>query len=334
MIDKLITIWESMEAREDSNGLQLQRLDSMNGMYDIYIGVDRPSMRRTFLVRLNDSASRSDIDSLSTDGLAIDLVTISKLDNDSSFLAIYLDEAAYEHIFAYFISSILDALSEAEDGYPTFVLIKSVLSTWKQFLKTARGSLSIESQRGLFGELCFLKSLVERHGSPAVYNWSGAKATSKDFEFHRKAIEVKSTFSNAPLALKISNLLQLDDADLDELYLLHQSFEIAETGALTLQDIIDDIRKLLGISGELQKFNDMLIAYGYIEEDRHEYTEEYRHILSRIYHVKSDFPRLTKQMASSAIVSATYEISLGACVPYVTDLDDVIESLTEDIHAN
>ena len=312
MTERLETIWEQIEAASGSGGLEVRRMGLDVGTSDVYIGIERPGDRRVCLIGLDSVVLRSRLDKIATEGLYIDLAALPQLDPDKVFLGIFLDEADYKDIFTHFISSILGAL-------------EAVLVGWKQFLKSARSSLSLEMQRGLYGELCFLEQLIKDHGENLVTSWSGAKATSKDFEFDGSAIEVKATFSTTPQVLKISNLFQLDDTGLNSLYLLHECFEIAQTGAGTLSDKVTLIRKMLeGTSENLQHFNKMLKAYGYVDEDQEMYTENYRLIRSQTYEVTEGFPRLTKQMAPEAVVSAKYEISLGACMPYSRDIETVM----------
>lgn len=95
------------------------------------------------------------------------------------------------------------------------------LRRWQQFLTAARDLLSIEAQRGLWGELHVLRThLLPALGAAAtVVGWKASAAAHQDFQFSGGAVEVKTTAAKQPQSVRITSERQLDDTGVGALYL-------------------------------------------------------------------------------------------------------------------
>ncbi len=144
----------------------------------------------------------------------------------------------------------------------------SRLVKWQQFLdQYDPEGLSEEAQRGLFGELWFLrKYMIPLFGvSQAIDSWKGPDKNQQDFLINSYAVEVKTSISKLHQKIQIASEQQLDDIGLKALFLYHISLIISFGSGETLPDLVDSIKKNIDANSEsAKKFEDSLINAGYI----------------------------------------------------------------------
>ena len=102
----------------------------------------------------------------------------------------------------------------------------------------------------------------------------GAFRKNQDFYFFKTGIEVKTSIAKQHQKIHIANELQLDDNDLDSLYVyflsLRETFEHGET----LPGIVDEIRKMISLkNGPVYEFEIQLFKSGYIDKHRTKYNK-------------------------------------------------------------
>ena len=86
---------------------------------------------------------------------------------------------------------------------------------WHYLLQGGKtGGLTVEEQRGLVGELAFLRDLVTELGPrTAIEAWTGPSGSAKDFELINSCIEVKGHRAAANPSISISSENQLADVE-------------------------------------------------------------------------------------------------------------------------
>ena len=88
--------------------------------------------------------------------------------------------------------------------------------------------------------------------------------------------------------------------------------------ALNLPFLISELRQLLleNSSDQLDRFNDLLINFGYIDSDVY---LEYCYILTdeKVFEVVEGFPRICSKQIHKSIINISYSIKLSACKPFI-----------------
>lgn len=125
-----------------------------------------------------------------------------------------------------FTALCIDLITAVQDEQQDKHLLNEILhrlERWQAlFDENNQTGLSPEAQRGLYGELLFLNRLIEATSQPfaAVQSWTGPAQFQQDFRSGGWAVEVKTTSGTNNDRLTISNVLQLDDANLEDLFLI------------------------------------------------------------------------------------------------------------------
>jgi hypothetical protein len=214
-------------------------------------------------------------------------------------------------------------------------VIKEVLNRfekWKSlFNKISLQGLTAEEQRGLFGELYFLRKFLRVNNDflSVVNNWIGTEKQVRDFQSSTWAVEVKTTHGNNHQKVHISSERQLDISNLDSLFLYHISLEQLQNTEETLNDIVDSVAEILKLETiVLNKFKSKLYEVGYFDLQRNRYENiGYRIRQDIFYKVENDFPRIEENDIRSGVGDVKYSIILSQCTPFVIDESEVFNIL-------
>ena len=196
--------------------------------------------------------------------------------------------------------------------------------TWRQCLKTTGGG-GIDSKHclGLYGELQTLGWLVESGVEPltAVRAWTGPERAEQDFQLLGMALEVKSIMQSEPQRLYIDGGRQLDENYFEALIVVHHHVHRQKGSGETLPEAIDRLRSVASEdSSALEVLDDNLLAYGYLDTDRHRYADDgYGIRKTSYYRVQPGFPRLTENELPLGVGGLRYLIEATSCTPYEID---------------
>lgn len=187
-------------------------------------------------------------------------------------------------------------------------------NNWLRLLqKRAEGLLSGQSQKGLIGELLFLKDLVAlENTSYALSSWVGPEGSDQDFVFENTWVEIKTT-TIASSSVIISSIQQLDREEEGNLvvYFIDRSTSQSQNN-FSLYDLVSEVGKLLPIDA-VDMFYTKLAMYGYYTKDEECYQNiKFRLKEKRTYKVDNSFPKLTRKNIPSEVVNAEYVIDLLA----------------------
>lgn len=168
-----------------------------------------------------------------------------------------------------FLADIVDLVVSESDTDEAFEI---VLEDWGERFRSIRAPLSLEEQRGLFGELCVLRELIRSEVSNAVTSWRGPERSLHDFVTADWHIEVKTSTTN-PGRLKIHPLNQLEPIAEDFfLVMVH----ISQGEEESLPDLIETMRRMLvGMEGGQEHLERMLAIQGYRDSDSDIYDRTY-----------------------------------------------------------
>jgi hypothetical protein len=202
--------------------------------------------------------------------------------------------------------------------------ILNSLETWKLFFeKNKNKSLSVEKQKGLYGELTYLRDFVLKQidFSTAIESWKGPDRAYHDFEFKKIAVEIKTTSGKEHKKFIISSEKQLDSLELDNLYLGLFSLNVHFNDiGQTLIDIIEECDILLTeFSAARYAFNLKLLKSGYLPEHKLEYKTRFSISSIDFFEITDDFPRITKNNLPIGLGDIKYSVMVSACERFKID---------------
>lgn len=264
-----------------------------------------------------------DIQPKKYENVEIQLVSLSQ---DITGIVVSLTNSLLYSVFLVIAGDIASSLygcTSDEEALLTFV---QKVNQWKSvFNKKYEAILSPEQQLGLYGELFFMKSLIEEGFDPiyVLDSWKGAIKEDKDFQFMYVAIEIKSSAKTDKL-VKISNIRQLDSTGFDHLFLYYYCFVKSPDGECTLPAIVEELRKVFSTTSSPEMFEEKLLCAGYFDKDADYYKTNYTHTNENCYAVINNFPRITPVNVMENVLNAEYLIDLNASSGYIVSYQDFI----------
>ena len=237
----------------------------------------------------------------------------------SRALVLLLKDAEQRELFGSLCHDIVSAGDGANDNQDA--LHRSLRRTlrWHHLLRGGRSDLlSLEEQRGLLGELEFLRRLIELVGTRAALEaWRGPAGASKDFELDGCLVEVKARRGAARPFVQISSEDQLSDVDGCRLFLVVSSVDAAiKPNGKTLTDYVAELDRAISETDTeaYGLWEEALLASGFDFAD--DYSERRWTIgKSAEYEVVSGFPRIGNPVPGG-VSGVRYSISLEACEPF------------------
>jgi hypothetical protein len=317
------SIWKILEesSRDTSNpGILIRRI-SPDIPHDIFLGIEKPADRRMLLIRLKKQ-NVSEFRKLPVfKGFEITEVNIPDDQEKYVTLGLILNDPVFQDIFSTLCSDIFQTAL----GEPTQIaLVRSIrnrLEMWKQFLDIyGFQGLSAEYQRGLYGELRFLRDvLIPLAGiEKAVNSWKGPFRLNPDFQISGIGIEVKTSIAKQHQKIPVASEQQLDDSGLQALYLFHLSIREIDGKGETLPGIINQIRELIcSQNGPVNEFEVHLFRAGYLNKHQAKYENRgYVDRESHIFRVIGGFPRIIENDLKNGVGDVQYTIDLSACISF------------------
>ena len=328
---KINQIWQELENDKSfSTGLLLRRYSS-SILPELFIGLKAPERNRciaavistgneinlTFLAKLKD--------------ISIEIIPDEK-DSNKSILLFKLISQEHRDIFSVLGEDLIASIAN-ENIESRFVnTLLNRFEKWKSlFTKMASQGLSPEEQRGIFGELFFLRSFLQVNKSfqQIISAWVGSSKEIRDFQMNNWAVEVKTTYGNNHQKVHISSERQLDNTHIENLFLYHLSLEQAQEAGETLNAIVSSICTILEddiIS--LNRFKSKLYEAGYFEHHYNLYDSVGYFVRNdTFYKVENDFPRVQENEIRSGVGDVKYSIILSHCETYKQTTETVFETL-------
>jgi len=290
---------------------------------DVFVGLRRPGATPVLQLELASSAVIS-VDPFRSRGLAIDAELIGRNSSNGVRYTLSLADADSGDLFTLVSDDLLSVLDAAESPKAALSAFLQRLRHWSDFFsKRGLVGMSTDEQQGLFGEVWVLREMLAPYGAAdCVKSWSGPAGANQDFQWHDRALEIKTTSANPSLVVTISNVKQLDDAMLTRISLVLLELDRVENGALTLPDLVDTTRAMLASEdvAAAVEFMGRIAAAGYLEAHANQYASTgyaVRHM--RTFGVEGEFPRLTVADLPNGVGGVKYQIDVAALSPFETD---------------
>jgi hypothetical protein len=313
-------IWSELEREAVLSGKGLVRRRLTRDYDDgLYLGMDGASRARVFLVELGKAEV-----ALSSLPRWREVRVRTVRDDSGSltyFIVIELANPDYRSVFTAFAHDLYSTLTPLKRGPSLLRTLTNQLLKWQSFFREyGPAGLSVEFQRGLFGELWVLRNLVlpDLAGSDGVRAWKGPERQPHDFHLPGGFLEVKVNGKSDWDRIMVSNEEQLDETGAAPLFLFVLTVEVESPGGVSLPSLVGDIRSALATDPDgLAAFERKLIEDGYLGVHEIEYSTVYLVIERSLYAVIDGFPRIVHP--SKGVSRVRYELSLVACRPFRID---------------
>ncbi len=254
-------------------------------------------------------------------------------------LGVRLRDAACADVFTALAEDVAPRVAAAPGAKQAAAELLGRLRRWQQFLTAARDLLSIEAQRGLWGELHVLRThLRPALGAAAtVAGWKASAAAHQDFQFSGGAVEVKTTAAKQPQSVRITSERQLDGTGVGALFLHVVVVDEREVPAgdtppgQSLSALIADVRTELSTDLiALAAFNDRLLDRGWLDAHASRYEGRRWTVRGeRIYRVRRGFPRLVEVDLPAGVGDVNFAVSLAACEPFAAAVPVMLAALAQ-----
>ncbi|MDM1503790.1 PD-(D/E)XK motif protein [Myroides marinus] len=297
--------------------------------FDCYLATNNKTKQRLYIMSVSQDIIIPDLKKYNFKSVGIfDL----KLESNIG-IYIYLFDNELIDIFTLFIQNILKEIINEQNEELAVYKSLNVISNWKKlFEKINFKGLTIEQQKGLIGELYFLKSLLKNEdlAPNAIKYWTSTEPgfESKDFTLNTIGAEIKFTTAKHPV-IKITNERQLDKQYLDELFLILITANSVKSNGITLKSLVLSIRKMILTNDDLELFNQKLNLYGYYDEHADFYTNMYIIKEAITYQINNDFPKIQENQLSIGIHDISYSIEISAVKNFIVDQTLIIKKWKE-----
>lgn len=232
-----------------------------------------------------------------------------------------LKSSEQEDVFVTMCGDIIRFSSIEDDQAHSLTKVVKRYEAWLKLLQHGNSALlSLTAQKGLIGELLYLKDRIERGLSPAeaLNGWVGPYGADQDFVFEDGWHEIKTTGVSSS-EITISSIEQLDNENPGELVVMRvDKCAPAQPGAFTIYKLVHQILRMIdSYAGATDDFVLKLANVGYI--DLPEYDQQTFIFSSKnTYKVDYTFPRLDRSKLPVEIVNLSYVLSLPSLAPWMT----------------
>jgi len=292
----------------------------------LFVGLELTSRRRAVLLRLPSTSMPSRRlwpRCKGLDPLALEV-------EGKAHFGVALKEPRFADVFAALAEDLMRRVGEAATPREQANTFLGQLSRWQKFLSASQEGLTEEQQRGLWGELNFLrKHLLGAFGPAAVAGWKGGEKAHQDFQFPTGAVEVKTTLAKQPQVVRITSERQLDDSSYAVLFLQVTALDAREGGGETLPRLVALLReRLSGNATAQERFEDVLLAAGFLDAHAERYTERgYLVRKEKLFRVRRGFPRLVERDLPTGVGDTNYRLSVAACEKFSATASEMLAAL-------
>jgi hypothetical protein len=293
----------------------------------LYLGMDTIDSKKILILIIEDQDSINVEDLPKWEGAEFNIRRVS---HDDFAITLKLFDPEFEDIFNSLLNDLFHQLSQADDNLDAIKIFVSTVDKWNAFFKKfGTKILSEQRQRGIYGELYFLKNHVLKYcsGSDALASWGGHSGKHQDFSFINGNVEVKTTIRKQHKKVSISSEKQLDNTGLENLFLYCITLNQDDNSGQSLSGIVNDlIAELSSTPNADIIFREYLLRTGYFEEHV-EYYNKNNYIFKKeyLFRVEDDFPRIVDP--SEGVGDVKYTVAIGSCIYFDKDIDNSMEVL-------
>lgn len=317
---KIDQIWEELDNDTSfKSGLIIRRY-SADILPEIYVALHAPEKLRCIAAYL-ESVSEINLVSLNKlRDIRIELIPDEK-NELRSILLITLINNQHKDIFSTLCEDLINTVSSFKVEKTLVKVLLNRFEKWKSLFENVTSTgLSPEEQRGLFGELFFLRKWLNNNTDikKCVEAWYGPEKRNQDFQHGVWALEVKTSSGNNHQKIHISNERQLDTSNLSHLFLFHLSLEARAGSGESLNDLVDSLHELFTVNAHAEIiFSAKLLEAGYFSQHKYLYeVDSYFIRQEHFYSIERDFPRIEEADIRIGVGDVKYSVILTSCSDY------------------
>lgn len=322
-------IWSSIngESKSSSVKTQIARQIPSKGVFPVFLATDFKKGIRLLYIKL-DANHNIVIDNLPRfKGLEVSLAvtSIGKF-RDEEFLKFTQSIPNTDNIFELVISDICDNILQIQNKQNLNITLKKIIGEWRLFFdKHENEILSIHAQKGLVGELYFLRDyLFQKYShNESICYWTGTDKTHHDFQIIVNAVEIKTTSGKQHKKFTISSERQLDNNGFEHLYVVLYSINLhSNSPERSLPALIREIyNRIENDPIATFQFQIKLIKCGYNEGIADRYHTGFSLFDLKIFEVTDNFPKLLEEDLPNGVGDIKYSVVVSACKPFEIQTD-------------
>ena len=323
-------IWQELEheARVTTREGIIRRRILPECPRDLFIAFQKVKNRRLFLMKVSSEVILESHAVPAVKGFTLDLQRFPDLGPDETHLVLSLIDPGYRDMFSLIVSDIIDHATYIENEIDCIQALLERIFRWQHFLEKHRlGALGPEAQRGLYGELWFLREVVLKYltHEEAIRCWTGPEYDRHDFQFNTCCVEIKTTISKQHQKLWIANERQLDDSNIQALYIVHLSLDTLQHLGETLPAIVNSIRESIRSSESANSlFEDKLFEVGYLAGHESAYSGTgYAKRNVDVFKIAEGFPRIIERDVPNGVGDIGYSILVAECKHFEVKMRDL-----------
>jgi hypothetical protein len=287
----------------------------------VRLGCASPGVVWELLVEAGSSGEVFSVEFPRWKGMDFEILSLDVPKEGTRHIRLSLEQRENRDIFVTVCADLVRGLDGCRTNDSRRREIADFLTRWSSFFERhGLEGLSSEEQRGLYGELWWLRKMVRAGIDPmiAVTSWKGCERSYQDFETAGRAVEVKTTMMKEPRKVQINNERQLDSRGLHSLHLFVLTITRAPVGGETLLDLVQSLRDSLSKRPAAHVFENSLNKAGYLEIHTHLYRTVYSSIKEELFQVTEGFPRITD--VPQGLGDLHYTVVLAACADFWCEL--------------
>lgn len=328
---KIEKIWQELEDEQPLKSGLLYKRYSGAIKPDVYVALKSPENLRCIAAHLG---SKAELQLRSWDKLKdikIETFTDEK-HPEKQFLLVLLLDNQHRDIFTTLSEDLIYQVADITDEPELIKLLLFRIEKWRLlFEKMGRQGLSEEAQRGLYGELFFLRRFLQKNQASeyCINSWKGSEKAVQDFQFADWGVEIKTTHGKNHQKLHISSERQLDISLIPRIFLIHYSLEVRQNHGETLNNLVDNLLEVLSNSPAAHNlFKLKLMEVGYFNIHKHLYDETgYSVRQENIYRITDDFPKITESQIPSGVGDVRYSLIVSANNNWTLNEEELFENL-------
>lgn len=330
-ISKIEQIWLGLESEIPIHSELLYKRYSAKVLPDIFVALRAIEKLRCLAFRINTSFFFDESQWNHLKDIKIEML-YDERNKGKKFLLILLLNNQHRDVFSTLSEDLIFGVSTVSSEHLLLEKLFERLSKWQSlFEKVGKQGLSDEAQRGLYGEIYFLRLFLNRSTDKnyCVRSWLGPEKSIQDFQSSNWAVEVKTTHGNNHQKIHISSERQLDDSIIDNVFLYHLSLDVRIGNGESLITIINIVLGLL---------NDNIIAYnlfkmkllesGFYDVHKSLYKDKNYNIRKEnIYRVSGNFPRIIESQIPIGVGDVKYSIVLSETEGWRIDQQTLLDEI-------
>lgn len=312
---KIENIWIGLESETSNHSGLLYKRYSAEVLPDVFIALKAPEKLRCIAFRISATFPFEENQWNKLKDIKIETLPDER-DKSKKFLLILLLNKQHKDIFSTLCEDLIFGVSDVSTEQTLVEKLLERLAKWQSlFEKVGKKGLSDEAQRGLYGEIYFLRFFLTNNSDKnyCIKSWLGPEKSIQDFQYSNWAVEVKTTHGNNHQKIHITSERQLDNYIIEKIFLFHLSLDVRVGNGESLNILIDEVSELLNdntMASNLFKLK--LLESGYYDIHKPLYDERgYTIRQENIYRVTGSFPRITENQIPIGVGDVRYSIVLS-----------------------